>query len=210
MPWFKPTEDLRLVSPSPAFRRAGAPAPTGVGTLGMKFFIASLTFVFRASLLLYVLLVEAQETPLLAVLPIVLPGAIASTILLLASSATLRLASREISRDRRRATTRWLGWTLALGLAFVVLQCFNWLQMTQRGLAFDATNRHAAFFYLLTALHAAHVLGGIVRLWWVWRSSAHGRYSAVDHEQITNVAFYWHYLDIVWVLMLATIFLVSS
>jgi cytochrome c oxidase subunit 3 len=208
--WFKPTEELRLATDLPGFRRLSRPAPTGVGTLGMTFFILSLTFVFGASLLLYVLLVRAQESPLLEVLPIVLPGALASTLILGVSSWTLVRATKAISADRRTAATQWLGYTLALGLLFVVVQSFNWFQMRAAGLSFDATNRHAAFFYLLTLLHALHVLGGIVRLAWVWKAARRGRYSAESHEAITNVAYYWHYLDVVWVLMLITIYAVST
>lgn len=184
----------------------------GVGRLGMQIFLASLTFIFGASILLYVILMNTQEAPTIGVLgfaPIRIGLGISTAILIL-SSITLRKATTSIAkRDDRAGLGRWLGATLLLGWAFVASQSWVWLTIARSGLKMDATNRHAAFFVILTVLHALHVAGGIVRLHQVTARAKRGVYSKDSHEQVSTAAMYWHYLDLVWMFLLAAILLLS-
>ena len=206
---FRPVDSLRL-DPDDGGRKRVTKGPEGVGKFGMQLFLASLTFIFGATMLLYVVLMRTQETPVLGVLPVVGTGLAVSTVLLLASSVTLWVATRAIRRDDRDGLARWLGWTLGLGLAFVVSQSWVWWTLVRAGLSLDSTNRHAALFVVLTVLHALHVFGGIVRLVQVTVRARSRRYAADDHEPVTNMALYWHFLDLVWIVMLGTILGLSS
>lgn len=207
---FKPSDSLDLeLADDDSIRRLREPEPTGIGTLGVKLFIASLVFVFGASILLYVLLMTSQEPPDVAVMPIVRNGLILSTALIVVSSLTLSWSTKAIRADDAGACAKWLKVTLGLGLLFMVSQSLNWWQMIDAGLEFDFNNRHAAFFVVLTVLHLLHVIGGLVRLFPVTARARRGVYSAASHEPVTNVALYWHFLDIVWVLMLIAIFAVT-
>lgn len=191
--------------------RMSGSEPKGVGRLGMQIFLGSLTFVFGASILLYVILMKSQEAPAVGVIEFVQVGLIVSTVILLASSWTLRKSTQAIAKhDDRAGLAKWLRVTLWLGYLFVASQTWVWFTVWNSGLKLDATNRHAAFFVVLTVLHALHVAGGIVRLHQVTARAKRREYSKASCESVLNAAMYWHYLDIVWLLMLGAILLLSS
>ncbi|MAE75986.1 MAG: cytochrome oxidase subunit III [Planctomycetes bacterium] len=107
-----------------------------------------------------------------------------TTVVLALSSGTLELA-----RKGRRGG--WLGMTLALGLTFVVLQVLAWQSLAADGV-FAASHPHSAFYYMLTGVHAVHVIGGIGAL-------------LVATKRPTFVglcALYWHFVGLVWVWVL--------
>jgi cytochrome c oxidase subunit III len=185
------------------------PSPTGVGTLGMKLFIASLSFIFAASILLYVLLLAPEESPAIDHLPWIAAGVFVSTALILASSVTLRRGSRAIRADRCGELSVWLKRTLWLGYGFGALQTANWVLVWIAVDPFESGNRHAGFFIVLTIVHALHVVGGVVRLVQITRRARAGEFSAAHHEPVTNMAMYWHFLDVVWLLLVLAIVGVS-
>lgn len=225
---FRPSEDLELDS-TPAFdprRTREDQLPAGVGTLGMKLFIASLSFIFAASILLYLMLLVGDEAPETRVLPVVAPGLAVSTALILLSSVTFWLALKAVRRNDQAKLGLHLNLTLGLGLLFCVSQGVNWWQMYDAGLAYTAPNggsdeaaftgqerffssRQSAMFVVLTVLHALHVLGGLVRLIQVRLAAAKAEYSSGHHEPLLNAGLYWHFLDVVWVLMLVAILVVT-
>lgn len=185
------------------------PAPTGVGTLGMKLFIASLSFIFAASILLYVLLLAPVESPTIEYLPAIAAGVFVSTVLILASSVTLRRGNQAIRAGRCDDLATWLRRTLWLGYGFGAVQTANWILVWVAVDPFSSGNRHAGFFIVLTIVHALHVVGGIVRLVQITRRAQAGEFSAERHEPVTNMAMYWHFLDVVWLLLVVAIVGVS-
>ncbi len=209
---FWPNEDLKDDS-SPAFdprRTREDQPPAGVGTLGMKLFIASLSFIFAASILLYLILLSGEEAPETRVLPVVAPGLAVSTAIILLSSVTFWLAIKAVRKDDKAKLGLHLNLTLGLGLLFCVSQGFNWWQMSDAGLAIDSSNRQSAMFVVLTVLHALHVLGGLVRLVQVRLAASKAEYSSGHYEPLVNAGLYWHFLDVVWVLMLVAILFVTD
>ena len=204
----KPTGTY-TVRPDGADAYRMTPTEDGVGTFGVKLFLASLSFLFAASILLYLILMLPAERPEVALLPVVGVGLGVATLVMLASSVTFARALSAIRADDRKRFARLMGWTLGLGLAFMVAQSVNWAQLVAAGLPVDAENRHSGFFVVLTVLHALHVVGGLVPLGIVTRRAARGDYTARHHEGARNVALYWHFLDVVWLLMLAAILAVS-
>ncbi len=127
-----------------------------------------------------------------------------NTVVLLASSVTLELARRQVGAfmggPRTQATkpTRWLYITLSLGLLFVAGQYVAWLQLRSQGL-YLATNPNSSFFYVLTAMHALHVsggLGGLVRV--IYRLNK----SILRKSTLDATATYWHFMDGLWVYLL--------
>jgi cytochrome c oxidase subunit 3 len=126
-----------------------------------------------------------------------------NTLLLLASSATLELGRRRISREAAPRTAselvHWLLLTLGLGLLFIAGQVSAWRNLAAQGL-FLSTNPSSAFFYVLTALHALHLLGGIIALGYVLgrlRSTAGPPIVALD-----AVALYWHFMGVLWLYLM--------
>lgn len=133
-----------------------------------------------------------------------LPGILyLNTLILIASSAALERARHEIAAymqgpRTQPAPTRWLYATLSLGLLFVVGQYIAWLQLRAAGL-YIATNPNASFFYVLTAIHAIHVtggLGGLIRV--IHRLKK----SVLRKSTLDATAIYWHFMGALWVYLL--------
>ncbi len=137
--------------------------------------------------------------------PFDLPGQIwISTAIILISSITYHLAKLAIDRNDQPAAKRWLIATTALGAAFISSQLLAWLALNLRGFYFHG-NPYAGFFYVLTAVHAVHVLGGITALGAVLLKSW---YPTADSQQIAKrmtlgqvVGWYWHFMGGLWIVL---------
>jgi cytochrome c oxidase subunit 3 len=127
-----------------------------------------------------------------------------NTIVLLASSVTLEFARRRVAvfmggeRNSDQSPARWLYFTALLGVAFVAGQYVAWMQLRARGL-YLATNPNSSFFYLLTALHGLHVLGGLVGLTYVIRKLNR---VVLKRSTLDSFSYYWHFMGILWVYLL--------
>jgi cytochrome c oxidase subunit 3 len=126
-----------------------------------------------------------------------------NTVVLFASSVTLELARRRVSasmglRSQAESPSGWLYATLLLGLLFVAGQYVAWIQLRGEGL-YLATNPSSSFFYVLTATHALHVLGGLIGLMYVIRKL---RKSLLRRSTLDAAARYWHFMDVLWVYLL--------
>ena len=94
----------------------------------------------------------------------------------------------------------WLWLTLGLGLLFVGGQYLAWLQLKAEGW-YLATNPSSSFFYLFTAMHGLHVLGGLAGLTLViWRFSR--PVSTLRLSTLSTVSYYWHFMDVLWIYLL--------
>lgn len=124
-----------------------------------------------------------------------------STLLLLLSSVTLEVARRRVAafmagqQTRVEIPKRWLYLTLGLGLLFVAGQYMAWLQLRSQGL-YLATNPNSSFFYLFTALHAVHVMGGLAGLTRVIRKLDR---STLRRSTLNAASYYWHFMGVLWV-----------
>jgi cytochrome c oxidase subunit III len=127
-----------------------------------------------------------------------------NTVLLLASSVTLEVSRRRIAafmgglKSQVGSPARWLYITLFLGLLFVAGQYTAWLQLSAQGV-FLATNPSSSFFYVLTAAHALHVLGGLGGI--ILVIGKLGK-SALRRNTLDATARYWHFMDVLWVYLL--------
>lgn len=132
-----------------------------------------------------------------------------NTLMLLASSVTLELARRRIApfmaglRTPEESPVRWLYVTLLLGLTFVVGQYIAWLQLRAQGL-YLATNPNSSFFYVLTAVHVVHVVGGLSALLYVIYKL---RRLVLRRSTLATVSYYWHFMGILWVYLLALLWI---
>ena len=133
-----------------------------------------------------------------------------NTLVIVMSSATLELARRRVGGpfdrlgradlavpDAMRRRLAWLYVTLGLGFAFLAGQYLAWRQLSSQGL-YLATSPSSSFFYVLTAVHALHLLGGLGALTYAVRSLR-----ADDGPRPVNVlgaaALYWHFMAVLWV-----------
>jgi cytochrome c oxidase subunit 3 len=132
--------------------------------------------------------------------PIQLPRVLwFTTMVLVLSSFTVERARRLLAQGDVSDHRAWWGITTALGLIFLGGQYAAWLALRAQGV-YLASNPSSSFFYVLTAAHGAHLLGGILALLIVglrpWRDAAERRSTAVE---VTSI--YWHFMDGLWVFL---------
>jgi cytochrome c oxidase subunit III len=129
-----------------------------------------------------------------------------NTVVLLASSATLEVARRRVADFARGASSDrttpllWLWATLSLGLLFVVGQYMAWQRLRVEGL-YLASNPNSSFFYVLTAIHALHVLGGLAGLMRVIYILNRPAFS-LRRSTLDATSYYWHFMGILWLYVL--------
>ena len=177
------------------------PGPLSTGLLGVAAFVAAITMLFLAFTSAYVVRRQEPGWPAIAV-PDVLW---LNTALLLASSATLEWARRRIRRGDELGLRRGVEATAALGLLFAAGQVVAWRQLAAQGI-YLVTNPHSSFFYVLTATHGLHLLGGIAALAVVAVRTWQHRYTAERHGGVVNCAVYWHFLDLLWLYLFVLLF----
>lgn len=139
-------------------------------------------------------------------IPVHIPAILwVNTLVLLASSATLELSRRRLAwADLRGFRALWY-LTTALGILFVAGQVIAWRQLLLQGI-FVATNPGSSFFYIFTGLHGLHLLGGLGALLYVLIRN-------FDRAKVTKpvaaeiVGHYWHFMDALWVFLLALLYL---
>lgn len=127
-----------------------------------------------------------------------------STILILFSSVSYHFAKKSIDTDAIDSGRKWLLVTTVLGAAFISSQILAWLALSRRGL-YVYGNPYAGFFYILTAVHVAHVLGGIVALGSIVLSAWNGAGSDGDklkrRKLARAVGWYWHFMGFIWIVL---------
>ena len=172
----------------------------GAGKLGMKLLIASLSVLFASSIAGYLVVRLNARTWPPAGMPSLPPGLWVSTLIILVSSVTMESALRATRGGRQERLRRMVLLTTILGFAFLVSQTINWWGLVTARMPATA-NLYAFTFYMLTGLHAAHVIGGLIPLGVITRNAYAGRYSAERNDGVLYCRMYWHFLAVVWVVM---------
>jgi cytochrome c oxidase subunit 3 len=126
----------------------------------------------------------------------------ASTAILALSSAAVERACAAARRGASGQVAEWIARGGVLGVLFLAGQLVAWRALVGQGVLLGS-NPHAAFFYVLSAVHGAHVLGGIGALGWTWRRARAGAYGSADATGLTHAAVYWHFVGAVWLWLLA-------
>jgi len=124
-----------------------------------------------------------------------------NTVVLLASSVVLDLSRRSLKAGDRSKFNLW--WTVAsaLGVLFLAGQAVAWLQLKAAGV-YVSSNPSSSFFYVLTAAHAFHLLGGVSALLYVDVQAWRLRLGPAKRTAIDVTAIFWHFLDGLWVYLM--------
>ncbi len=129
------------------------------------------------------------------------PILLVNTVVLLASSVVLDMSRRALkARDRNRFNLWWTAATI-LGVLFLVGQALAWRELKNAEI-FAGTSPASAFFYVLTATHALHLLGGLAALVYVDVQALRLRLGPAKRTAIDVSAIFWHFLDGVWLYLM--------
>ncbi|MGB7345459.1 MAG: cytochrome c oxidase subunit 3 [Pirellulaceae bacterium] len=178
--------------------------------LGGWLFLLSLLVFFLASILLYGIYAYGRrdDPQSQAQLP---ASFLVSTGCLIVISGLVHAATRCVRRERRTATAVYLAVSSVLALIFMAIQFVAVIQMlTGRGMDFGTSKGVVGMVVVLAFLHALHVLGGVIALGLVAVRSIEGRYDHERHWPVDFAAQYWHFLDVIWLCMLAAFWLTSG
>ncbi len=132
-----------------------------------------------------------------------------SAFILLMSSVTMVLALSAIQRNDRRGLQIWLAATALLGATFLAGQAFEFTEFYNEGLSLNS-NLFGTTFFVLTGFHGAHVSVGVLILLSLYVMAARGR---ITHENSLNVelaGLYWHFVDVVWIVIFTLVYLVQT
>ena len=146
---------------------------------------------------------EFRET--LQILPLVGPA----TILLILSSFTCQFAVWSIRRDDRTAFLRNMTVTVALGITFLLMQATDYATLGSEGLTLSS-GTFGTTYYTLTGFHGAHVFGGVIMLSVVLYRGMAGQFSARHHDAVEGASLYWHFVDVVWILLFSLLYLLPG
>lgn len=174
--------------------------------LGVKLGIVSEVMLFGALFAAYfVVRSQAPDWPPVSDLErpeLLLPGL--NTILLVSSSVTMQLAIWAVRVDAHARMMRWLMATIGLGGVFLVVQMY---EFATNGFGL-ADGVFGSTFYTLTGFHGAHVLVGLLLIAVVTNRARHGFVTADRHTSIEAVSYYWHFVDVVWLFLFSTLYVI--
>ncbi|HSO75200.1 MAG TPA: cytochrome c oxidase subunit 3 [Blastocatellia bacterium] len=128
-----------------------------------------------------------------------------NTVVLVISSVTMELARRALARNDYGSLKRWIVATTLLGAFFLAGQVIAWEQLAAQGIYVNS-HPHSSFFYLLTSLHALHLLGGVIALCYVTVNALRMRIGIAQRTAVGVTATYWHFMDGLWVYLFVLLF----
>jgi cytochrome c oxidase subunit 3 len=127
------------------------------------------------------------------------------TLGLVLSSGTMQMAVRSVAAGRLPAFRGWLIATLVLAAAFLGNQAHEWAT-----LPFSVSSHsYGSAFYVMTGFHGLHVFAGMLAMVLLIGRAGSGRFGAADTPAVEMVSYYWHFVDVVWIGLWATLFLLK-
>lgn len=188
--------------------------PDSLGKLGMWLFLISDTMSFGALLAAYgaVRAGAAEWAPPADMLDINLTAGM--TFLLICSSVTMVKALEAIQNGNQSRMCTFLGLTILGGLIFLGLQAYEWTHLITHGLTFttlphgmSGSTLFGPTFYIITGFHGAHVTGGVIYLTVILIQGLRGTYTAAYNHKVEILGLYWHFVDLIWIMVFTFIYL---
>jgi cytochrome c oxidase subunit III len=185
--------------------------PGGISSslLGMVLFIASEVMFFGGLFGAYFTIRSAAtqwpppDTPHLSA-----PYAAILTTILVSSSVTMQLGVWAIRKNNQRRLLLWLAVSLLLGATFLCMQALEYANLIEEGLTLSS-GVFGSTFYTLTGFHGAHVAGGAAFILIVLLRARSGQFTARYHDTVEMASYYWHFVDVVWLGLFSTIYLLQ-
>lgn len=207
------TTEVGGTTTSPTGSHGHDPHATATGVtntkLGMWLFLASDCLFFGAFIATYLLYRERSLSGPTAKKLFDIPFTSATSFILLMSSLTMVLALAAIQRGDYRRLRIWLVATALLGATFIAGQVFEFTEFNREGLKLNGSLFGSSFF-LLTGFHGAHVTIGIIWLLSLSGMASQGRLTQKDSEKVEIAGLYWHFVDVVWIVLFTVIYLIPQ
>ena len=137
-----------------------------------------------------------------------LPYALVFTIILVLSSVTCQFGVFAAEQGNVYGLRRWFSITFLMGLVFVLGQANEYRMLVEEGTKINSTP-YGSVFFLTTGFHALHVIGGLVAFVFLLIRSTMGRFTPAQATSAIVVSYYWHFVDVVWIGLFATIYLIQ-
>lgn len=182
--------------------------------LGMLLFITSEVMFFAGLFAAYFNTRASAEVwppeefaEVLEIMPYVGPA----TILLIISSFTCQIAVWSIRKGDRTKFLRAMAVTLGLGITFLLMQAVDYFMLGHHDPALTlSSGTFGTTYYTLTGFHGAHVFGGVIMLGVVLYRGMAGQFSARHHDAVEAASLYWHFVDVVWILLFTLLYIVPG
>jgi cytochrome c oxidase subunit 3 len=183
--------------------------PGGISSslLGMVLFIASEVMFFGGLFGAYFTIRSAApewpppDTPHLSAI-----YAAVLTAILVSSSVTMQFGVWAIRKNNQRRLILWLAVSLLLGATFLAMQALEYANLIEEGMTLSS-GVFGSTFYTLTGFHGAHVAGGAAFILIVLLRARSGQFTARYHDTVEMASYYWHFVDVVWLGLFSTIYL---
>jgi heme/copper-type cytochrome/quinol oxidase subunit 3 len=176
--------------------------------LGMWIFLLSEIMFFTALIGSYIILrfshPDAWQAPG-KVLNI--PVTATNTFLLICSSVTMVKAYASIADGNQKMLRIWLVLTVLIGATFVGIQAYEYTHLIEKAFV-PSAGLYGTTFYTMTGFHGFHVTMGVLCMSFVTWKAFRGRYSASDHRGVEVIGLYWHFVDLVWIILFTIVYLI--
>ncbi|MDX1673384.1 MAG: cytochrome c oxidase subunit 3 [Longimicrobiales bacterium] len=195
-------------------------AEVGIGVpnmkLGMWVFLLSEVMFFTALIGSYILLRSARPEAFAEPGEVLnVPLTAFNTFVLICSSVSMVKAFAAIEHGDQQGLKRWLLVTVGLGAFFLGVQGYEYFELASHGFVPVAEAYHAAgeplygaTFYTLTGFHGAHVTLGVLAMIWITIRAFRGRYTQGSHAGVETMGLYWHFVDLVWIILFTIVYLI--
>jgi cytochrome c oxidase subunit III len=129
-----------------------------------------------------------------------------NTIILLTSGVTLTAAHHALKANMRKGLVFWLGMTLLLGFLFLGFQAYEYFHAYSELNLKLSSGVYGSTFYMLTGFHGVHVCVGAIMLTVMWFRALRGHFTPDHHFAFEAAAWYWHFVDVVWLLLFVLVY----
>lgn len=146
-----------------------------------------------------------------------------NTFLLICTSFTMVMALNSVQRDDQKGLVKYLFLTLLGGMIFLGIQAYEYYhfvsgsehlgeQLAKAGMSgtkfLSSSGVYAAAFYVTTGYHGVHVLSGVIYIACILIAALKGRYSAQNYDKVEILGIYWHFVDLIWILVFTVVYLI--
>jgi heme/copper-type cytochrome/quinol oxidase subunit 3 len=176
--------------------------------LGMWVFLGSEVMFFTALIGTYIILrfahPEAWRPPGVV---LNVPITAVNTFLLICSSVTMVKAFAAVQDGYLPGLRRWLVATVLIGASFVGVQIYEYSHLIEKGFV-PSEGLYGSTFYTMTGFHGFHVTIGVLCMIYVTWCAFRGKYTAQDHRGVEVIGLYWHFVDLVWIILFTIVYLI--